>query len=311
MEVDTMSKLLFVYDNDLSMHWIPQGLASIAVVLRKNDHAVTICTQDRYLSGDAHQTRYLGEHEFDMICVSVIAGYFSYRRLLSLSDAINRSKKRPCHVICGHGPSPEPDCFLRKSVADAAVIGEGKITVLELIGNYGIEAVDNRILRNRNKALGLKQIIQGIEATFVAGIGPGFNIIFGNTSENRETLEQTVQCQLTYDDGAQKRMIRPVTPYPGSPLYYHAIDSGRLKDGEEFHERKHINPDLVSMNFAGLSDDEFLRTPLRCQYPSHLDLPREEACQHEQASQQALSRIRGVLPELASVEIARYRGLPC
>ena len=33
---------------------------------------------------------------------------------------------------------------------------------------------------------------------------------------------------LKYDDFAQKRTIRPVTPYPGSPLYYDAIEMGLL-----------------------------------------------------------------------------------
>ena len=123
--------------------------------------------------------------------------------------------------------------------------------------NYGIESMDDQILKNMNKGLTTKQIIAGIEATLAAGISPGFNIIFGNIGENKEILNKGVEFLLKYDDGAQMRTIRPVTPYPGSPLYYHAIEKGLLKDCEDFYENKHINSDLVAINFTDMSDDEF------------------------------------------------------
>ena len=123
--------------------------------------------------------------------------------------------------------------------------------------SYGIEALDDRVLRNMNKALTVKQIIQGIEETIKAGVPVGFNVIFGNVSDNRETLEKGVEFLLKYDDGAQMRTIRPVTPYPGSPLYYKAIQDGLLRDCEDFYENKHINSDLLSVNFTELSDEEF------------------------------------------------------
>jgi hypothetical protein len=90
-----------------------------------------------------------------------------------------------------------------------------------------------------------------------AGISPGFNIIFGNIGENREVLNKGVEFLLKYDDGEQLRTIRPVTPYPGSPLYYYAIEKGLLKDCEDFYENKHVNSDLLSVNFTELSDKEF------------------------------------------------------
>jgi radical SAM superfamily enzyme YgiQ (UPF0313 family) len=123
--------------------------------------------------------------------------------------------------------------------------------------NYGIEAFDNQILKNMDKVLTTKQIEEGIKNTLAAGISPGFNIIFGNIGENRETLMKGVDFLLKYDDGSQLRTIRPVTPYPGSPLYNLAIQKGLIKDVEDFYENKHTNSDLLSCNFTELSDDEF------------------------------------------------------
>lgn len=123
--------------------------------------------------------------------------------------------------------------------------------------NYGIESFDDQALKNMNKALTTKQIVKGIEATLAEGISPGFNIIFGNIGETREILMKGVEFLLKYDDGAQLRTIRPVTPYPGSPLYDYAIRHGSLKDIEDFYEVKHTNSDLLSVNFTDMSDDEY------------------------------------------------------
>ena len=123
--------------------------------------------------------------------------------------------------------------------------------------NYGIEAIDDQVLKNMNKSLSTKQIIKGIEETLKAGISPGINVIWGNIGDNKDTLRKGVEFLLKYDDGAQLRTIRPVTPYPGSPLFGYAIENSMLKDTEDFYENKHINSDLLSVNFTDLSDDEF------------------------------------------------------
>lgn len=125
--------------------------------------------------------------------------------------------------------------------------------------NYGIESMDDKVLKMMNKAMTTRHITEGIDNTLDAGISPGFNIIFGNIGETAEALEKGVRFLLKYDNHSQLRTIRPVTPYPGSPLYYHAIEHGLLKDCEDFYEKKHANSDLLSVNFTGLTDDQFYK----------------------------------------------------
>lgn len=418
-----MKILLVAYDNDSYIHWFPQGLAYVAAVLRKAGHEVEVYCQDKFHYPEEHLTRYLDQNKIEVVGVGVIAGYYQYRKLLKISEAVNRSTRRPFYLLGGHGPSPEPEFFMNKTGCDAIVMGEGEVTVVELMDaisrraslagvkgiayrdgkkvvinekrpliedidsiplpayelfpmdyyrllrmphasnsdfimpvlsgrgctfkcnfcyrmdegfrprnngsiiseieflkkdygvtyvafsdellmssvarttslcediiraklnikwdcngrlnyakpdllrlmkkagcvfiNYGIESMDDQALKAMNKALTTRQIIDGIEATLKAQISPGFNIIFGNIGESRETLEKGVQFLLKYDDGAQMRTIRPVTPYPGSPLYYHALKKGLLKDAEDFYEKKHLNSDLVSVNFTDMTDDEF------------------------------------------------------
>ena len=169
----------------------------------------------------------------------------SVKRTLSLCEAFIKSGINIKWSCNGRLNYAQPDVLKLMKKAGCVFI------------NYGIEAMDDQILKNMNKILTTKQIIKGIEATLAVGISPGFNIIFGNIGENAETLNKGVEFLLKYDDGAQLRTIRPVTPYPGSPLYYYAIEKGLLKDCEDFYENKHINSDLLAVNFTDMSDHEF------------------------------------------------------
>jgi anaerobic magnesium-protoporphyrin IX monomethyl ester cyclase len=418
-----MRVLLVVYDNDSYIHWFPIGLGYIAAVLRKIDIDVEVYNQDLHHYPDDHLTSYLNSNHFDVVGLSVVGGYYQYRKLLEISAAINKTRNRPYYIIGGHGPSPEPGYFIDKTGADAIVIGEGEDTIIELLEaistnrpltnvkgiafregdgikinerrplikdidsipnpaydlfpieyyrllrmphtknsdfvmpllsgrgckykcnfcyrldegfrprsneriieevrflkekygisyiafadellmsslnrttelckdfikaklgvrwccngrlnfakpgvlklmkeagcvliNYGIESMDDDILKVMNKGLTTEQIEKGIKATLNEGISPGLNIIFGNIGESRDTLEKGVEFLVRHDDGAQMRTIRPVTPYPGSPLYYYAIENGLLKDCAEFYEKKHLNSDLLSINFTNLTDKEF------------------------------------------------------
>lgn len=399
------------------------GLAYIASALRNEGHNITIYNQDLYHYPESHLVDYLAHNDFDAVAVSVIAGYYQYRKLLQISEAINSVPNHPFYFLGGHGPTPEPEYFLKKTKADVIVIGEGEISTVNLLNaiennlplssvngiaylengklrvtkpqeliknidsisfpawdlfpmdyyslqrepkiknsercfpvlsgrgctfkcnfcfrmdkgfrprsseniikeieilkknynisyinfadellmssskrtkelcrafidtdlnirwscngrlnyatpdvlksmkeagcvfiNYGIECMDNVILKNMNKNLTTERIINGITATLAADISPGYNIIFGNIGENAETLRKGVDFLLKYDDHSQLRTIRPVTPYPGSPLYYYAMKKGLLKDVEDFYENKHTNSDLLSVNFTDLSDEDF------------------------------------------------------
>jgi radical SAM superfamily enzyme YgiQ (UPF0313 family) len=415
--------LLIVHDNDSFIHYFPPGLGYIAAILEKNDIQVEVYCQGLHHWPDQHLTQHLDDNYYDAVGITFVGSYYPYKRVKSISTAINRSKNRPFYILGGHGPAPEPEYFLKLTQADAVVIGEGEETVLELLAavaahrplhgikgiayregntvtvnprrpliqdinalpmpayhlfpmeyyrllrmphienrefcismitgrgctfrcnfcyrmdegfrprsnesiiaeimllktnygityfnfcdellmssvkrtesickdfikskldirwtcngrlnyaksgllklmkqagcvfiNYGIESLDDQILRNMKKGLTSSQIIKGIEATYSVGISPGLNIIFGNIGETRETLQKGVDFLLKYDNGAQMRTICPVTPYPGSDLYYYAIEHGLLRDCEDFYENKHRNVDLLTVNFTDMSDNEF------------------------------------------------------
>ena len=99
-------------------------------------------------------------------------------------------------------------------------------------------------------------IIKGVENTLKVGISPGLNLIYGNINERLSAFEDAVDFLLKYDDHAQLRTIRPVTPYPGTELLDYAIEKGLIKDTEDFYEHKHLNSDLLAVNITQYSDEE-------------------------------------------------------
>ncbi len=124
-----MRILLVVYDNGYYIHYFPQGLSYIAAVLMREGYDVDIYNQDVHHYPESHLRKYLDKNKFDVVGLSFIAGYYQYRKALKISEAINNSRNRPFYIIGGHGPTPEPEFFLRKTGADAIVMGEGEITV--------------------------------------------------------------------------------------------------------------------------------------------------------------------------------------
>ena len=82
-----------------------------------------------------------------------------------------------------------------------------------------------------------------------------------------------------YNDYGQIRVIRPVTPYPGSQLYDTAIKRGLLSGPEDFYN-KHKNVELLTVNFTDIPESEFYQLmfdankEVICDYYDHL---KEEA----------------------------------
>lgn len=147
------------------------------------------------------------------------------------------------------------DCNGRLNFADIDVLEKMKKAGCVFI-NYGIESLDDETLRVMHKGLTREMIIRGVENTLKVGISPGLNIIYGNINEPLSAIDDAVDFLIKYDDHAQMRTLRPVTPYPGTELFAYAIENGLIKDTEDFYENKHLNSDLLSVNFTKYTDEE-------------------------------------------------------
>lgn len=186
---------------------------------------------------------------------------YSINHISFIDELLMSSKERTinlCRTFIDSGLQFTWNCAGRLNFATPDVLMWMKKAGCVFI-SYGMEAVDDIVLKNMNKVLTVEQMTRGVESTQAAGIRVGFNFIFGNIGETADVLEKDVEFLLKYDDHAQLRTIRPVTPYPGSPLYYYCIENGLLKDCDDFY-KKHVNSDLLTVNLTNMSDDEYYKT---------------------------------------------------
>jgi anaerobic magnesium-protoporphyrin IX monomethyl ester cyclase len=120
---------------------------------------------------------------------------------------------------------------------------------------FGLESGDSKALAIMNKKTSAEMICEGVHVSREAGMTVSLPCMFGNIGETRESIQKTVDLLLELRPD-EYRTIRPVTPYPGSPLYEYALSKGLLKDHEDFFQRSR-NPDLLTVNFTEMSNNDF------------------------------------------------------
>ena len=180
------------------------------------------------------------------------------RRTLELCNGFLEANLNIRYLCCG-----------RLDLATEEILDKMKESGCEYI-DYGIEQYDDYALQMMNKKQNVEQIERAIKMTLDRGIHPLFNIIFGNLGDTKESIRKSIDFLHKYNDYEQLRVIRPVTPYPGSPLYDEAIKRGLLTGPEDFYE-KHKNVELFTCNFTSLSEEEFyqLMYDLNCEIIDH------------------------------------------
>ncbi|MDO8663256.1 MAG: radical SAM protein, partial [Candidatus Wildermuthbacteria bacterium] len=122
--------------------------------------------------------------------------------------------------------------------------------------NFGMESSDQNVLNLMRKNTTVEQNIKAAEIARKIGIGLGLNFIWGNLGDTEESLSRNVELIKNYNTYDQLRTIRPVTPFPGSDLYYEAIRRGLLKGPEDFFD-KFRNSDLATVNFTEIPLDKY------------------------------------------------------
>ena len=122
-----------VYDNGSYDNIFPMGIGALAAIVKEKGHDIKIWHQDIHHYEDEELTPYLDKHQFDIVILSLIGGYYQYQKMLGISKAINASKHRPFYAMGGYGPTPEPKYFLDKSGCDVVCMGEGETTISKLL----------------------------------------------------------------------------------------------------------------------------------------------------------------------------------
>lgn len=116
-------------------------------------------------------------------------------------------------------------CFARVDTVDEEVL-----TLMRKSGcfviMYGVESLDERVLKDVNKGINIKQINEALILTRKAKIESRISLIIGTPTETRESLNKTKRELLKLDTDFFQTFI--AVPMPGSKFFDEALAQNRL-----------------------------------------------------------------------------------
>ena len=115
----------------------------------------------------------------------------------------------------------------------------------------GFESMDSEVLKRMGKMITPEQNRKAASNCKKVGLDMGVNILWAMPGDTVESLEKNIQFIIDYSTWNECRTIKPVTPYPGSPLYHLAMEEGKLKGPGDFYD-SFTNLDLITVNFTDL-----------------------------------------------------------
>ena len=113
--------------------------------------------------------------------------------------------------------------------------------------NVGFESSKQEVLDEMKKNTTIEQNIGVLNICKKEELDMGINFIWGYSKDSYESLMNNVELTKRFTQYKRVRTIRPVTPYPGSELYYIDI-SKKLLEGPDDFFNKFENSDLIAVN---------------------------------------------------------------
>src|SRR4030065_1105363 len=118
-----MKILIVALDNGTNVNTFPLGIGYLASTAKSRGYNdITIYNQEVYHYKDSNITKFLDDGRFDLIGIGIY-GYHQYKKAVNLCKYINASKNRPLVALGSHGPTAEPEHFIKKMGADIVVMG--------------------------------------------------------------------------------------------------------------------------------------------------------------------------------------------
>ena len=148
--------------------------------------------------------------------------------------------------------------------------------------DFGFENMNAKVLKFLPKGTTPEDNIRAAKIARKYDLPMGLNFIWNCPYDNTETLYENAKFLKQYNNYAQIRTIRPMTPYPGCPFYYKAIADNKLKNSEEFFS-KFKNSDRIVANFMDMDEDVCYESlyqvnkDLIFDHAKHTDMTDEEA----------------------------------
>jgi radical SAM superfamily enzyme YgiQ (UPF0313 family) len=120
--------------------------------------------------------------------------------------------------------------------------------------SYGLESASKSVLKSMQKGVRVEQIENALQVTRDAKITIQGNWIFGDPQETPETVRETIEFNRKH----LPYLIHLdfLLAYPGTPMYFDALNKGLVKDGIKFYESGK-NEDGEPVNVTSMNQEDF------------------------------------------------------
>ena len=174
---------------------------------------------------------------------------------IELSDEIFSVNKKRVYEFCDKIEKLNIPwtCQIRVNMINEKLILRMKEAGCILI-SYGLESASPTILKSMQKGIKVEQIETALQATRKAKVTIQGNWIFGDPAESPQTVRETIDFNRKYRDYCIHLDV--LLAYPGTPMYFDALDRGLVKDKIGFFETGH-NEHGEPLNVTAMSDDDF------------------------------------------------------
>lgn len=150
-----------------------------------------------------------------------------------------------CKLISSSKMNTRFWCSSRIGDVDSSILAALKDAGCFMI-SYGMESGSQEILQNIDKGITIEQIAQVSRSTKNAGLLLRVTMCVGNPGESRKSVSDTVKLLKRIKPDRIGLFITKV--YPGTPLYYLAIEKGLLSDDYWFSSDSELVPFYTAEN---------------------------------------------------------------
>ena len=100
--------------------------------------------------------------------------------------------------------------------------------------SYGVESGSQTILDLMQKKTKVEDNYRAVSLMKEVEMPSSVNIVFGIPGETEETMNESKDFLVSLDMTSKDYYAALATPYPGSPLFQHALEKGIIKDTREY-----------------------------------------------------------------------------
>lgn len=137
----------------------------------------------------------------------------------------------------------------RVTDVDESVLRVMKAAGLYIV-SYGIESMDNSILKSMNKGITVEDIESALRITKLVGIGIQGNIILGDIEETKETYSNSLSWFMKHPEYGLNLGI--ILTIPDSIIFRYAVEKGIIDD-----KLGHIKNGFPYVNITKMTDLEY------------------------------------------------------